>query len=248
MKYRNVRLYTYKMIEEYYDLSSFPVVRSGGMRSVHLLPDNPSVILKTNKRDRFRDDGHIVSRKPWKRWRTVGGHHIFSREVQEYFRLKHHTYGEPEASLPIPAIYGFADTSNGLGLLIEKVSDENGGFAPTMRELVKSGALETKHKKAFAAFEAKCREMQLILGDANPANFVYTEARSGEPEWVCVDGFGSTTLIPVKLHSQWVNGRSLERKFKWLNAFLDQQMRSSNRLPAEALVQPTKNPAISHRV
>ena len=241
-------MYLYiSMNGKYYDLNCFPVASSGRMRSVYLLPDNPKLILKTISRERLGDDGHIVSQKRFKHWRPVGRYLVFNREVHEYFRLKNRTFFEPETNLPIPTIYGFADTSNGLGMLIEKVSDQNGGLAPTMYGLAKTGALETKHRQAFAEFEAKCRNVQLILGDANPGNFVFTETRSGEPEWVCVDGFGVRTLIPVNLYSKWANGRALSKRFTWLNAYLDRHIQSSNRLTTGASTHPTKNPAITRR-
>jgi hypothetical protein len=39
--------------------------------------------------------------------------------------------------------------------------------------------------------------MHITIQDLSAKNIVFTESRSGQPECICIDGYGERNLIPV---------------------------------------------------
>ena len=52
-----------------------------------------------------------------------------------------------------------------------------------------------------------------VLGNAGDdiAGIMYTESRSGRPEFVLVDGIGEKLLIPIRAMSAWISGRYVRK-------------------------------------
>jgi hypothetical protein len=86
--------------------------------------------------------------------------------------------------------------------------------------LAVAGSLEERHFLALRAFAALCAELHVVLGDFNEINIVYTEARRGGPECVCVDGFGERVVVPVRRWSRLVNARQVARSARLVEARL----------------------------
>ena len=102
-------------------------------------------------------------------------------------------------------------TSAGLGLAVERITDGNGGLAPTMIELISNGQFEKRHLQALERFLARCRELRVVFGDLTVNNIVYTEARDPRGEFVAIDGFGEKSAIPLHRWSKILNDRKIER-------------------------------------
>lgn len=193
------------------DLDTYTLVRRGRQRNIYELPDYPSVVLKTIQPERVDKHGNFPERGRLKNLRGYGAYFVFLREIAEYLRLRRIAYGKNLTSLPITAIYGFMNTNEGIGLIVERISDESGQLAPTLRELVASGGLTLKHERALEAFQRTCKAMHVVFGDVHWENIVYTEARTGEPEWVCIDGFGEKSILPFHLLSKTLNAKKVDR-------------------------------------
>jgi hypothetical protein len=79
------------------------------------------------------------------------------------------------------------------------------GLPQTLEALAAAGALEAKHYTALEQFFDACADLHLVFGEVNVAGLMYTESRSGGPEFVLVDGIGEKLLIPVRSWFKSVN-------------------------------------------
>ena len=111
-------------------------------------------------------------------------------------------------------------TSEGLGLLVEKITNCSGELAPTIAQLVKLRQINNKHLLAIEKLRLSCVTNHIVIGDLHPGNIVYTETRSNTPECVCIDGYGEKALIPVHRWNSRVNARRINKKIngilKWI--------------------------------
>ena len=181
------------------------------MRNIFELPDRPDVLLKTILPERVDEHGNFHERGRIKNLRGYGAYHAFVREITEYLRLRRMLYGNHFTTLPISAIYELTNTNEGIGLVVERIADDTGELAPTLREIVAAGQFSLKHERALEAFQRTCKAMHVVFGDVHWDNIVYTEVRTGEPEWVCIDGFGEKSIIPIHRLSKTFNSRKVDR-------------------------------------
>ncbi|MFN0263073.1 YrbL family protein [Tepidamorphus sp. 3E244] len=195
-------------------LKDCTLVRKANMRNIYILPSRPGVVLKTIRPERVDGKGNLPEYGRIKNLRGFGAYHVFIREIEEYIRLRRITYGNRSARLPIPDIYELTDTEEGLGLVVEKMTDGNGKLAPTLAEIIVSKNLSPKHERALEAFGTKCKALHVVFGDVHLNNLVYTETRTGEPELVCIDGFGEKSLVPIHRWSKTVNARKIDRTIR----------------------------------
>ena len=187
-----------------------PVCR-GDMRNIFEVPEFPDSLVKTIRPERVDPTGHFVGKSGMKRLRLEGCYQGFAREMAEYLILSRRLYARPGLSLPIAHIYGLVQTDQGTGLVMEKIVDGDGELAPTIGRLHVEGRLADKHLAALDVMFDRCRDLHIVLNDIHANNIVYTEERSGEPECICVDGFGERVLIPVHRWFDTVNRRKINR-------------------------------------
>lgn len=98
-------------------------------------------------------------------------------------------------------------------MLTERIVGADGNLAPTLHDLKRNGGLDDRHMLAMRRFRQRCIDLQVVLGDNNATNVVYTEQRSGEPEFVAIDGFGEKAFIPVHRWSRFFNTMRIKRTF-----------------------------------
>ena len=102
----------------------------------------------------------------------------------------------PGGDVPIARPCGIVDSDLGLGLEMEKVLDEGGKLAPTLRDLLKRKApvpwLEAEIERLFADLQ----RFDVILGDLHAGNVVYGSDTRGGPRLILIDGFGEKNFIP----------------------------------------------------
>lgn len=193
------------------DLAGHEPLFRGNMRNVYALPSRPRLLLKTIRPERvdargfFAGYGRVKNLRPW------GCYHVFQRELAEFVIQARRHRAEPSFLLPIAHPAGLVRTTEGLGMLVENVVGADGRPAPTYAQLAATGSLEERHYLALREFAERCADLHVVLGDFNEINVVYTEARRGGPECVCVDGFGERTVVPVRRWSRLVNARRLRR-------------------------------------
>jgi len=193
------------------DLTGIPPVRQGQLRLIRVLPEYPGLVLKTIRPDRVDERGLVPSKRSIRNLRPLGCQTVPLREIEEFLVQCRRRHGQVGFRLPIAHVHGFVPTTEGLGMLVEKIVDATGNLAPTIHELVRANAFKPRHLAALEAFWRTCRAEHVVVGDLHAGNIAYTECRTGGPECVCIDGFGEKSFIPVHRWSRWINARKLDR-------------------------------------
>ncbi|KAG1385785.1 hypothetical protein G6F60_014710 [Rhizopus arrhizus] len=96
-------------------------------------------------------------------------------------------------------ILGVAQTTLGLGLLVEKITDPAGNIAPTVADLARQGLVDD-------GFFGQLDEFFADLADAHNA--------AGKQGLYLIDGFGVLPLIPLYAWSKSLNRKRIARKYK----------------------------------
>lgn len=193
------------------DIGDCVLVASGRVRNVYEHRDLPGVLIKTLRTDLDDLPGlHGVVRH-LKKLRPVGAYFVFQREMTEFLIQCGRRLGRDQALMPISRLYGLVRTSDGMGLVVEKVTALGGGLAPTLRNLVAVRGFGERQREALERFFRECTERHVVLGDVNPGNIVYTESRDPRGEFVCIDGFGEKAALPVHRWIKFVNSRKIAR-------------------------------------
>ena len=105
----------------------------------------------------------------------------------------------PQLGRPPPLAHprGVILTDRGLGIVVQKIRDREGGLAPTLRRLARQGRIDGELIEALNRFAHDMREFHIIGNDLNPSNIVH-EMRHGRSRLVLIDGYGSRNLIPFR--------------------------------------------------
>ena len=102
-------------------------------------------------------------------------------------------------------ILGVAQTSLGLGLLVEKITDDAGGIAPTVASLARQGRLDEALRARLDEFFEDLADAHVVLHDVSPSNIAYGRNADGKLGLYLIDGFGSLPLIPLYAWSRRLN-------------------------------------------
>ena len=136
------------------------------------------------------------------------------KEIAEYNRLRlvHPDLG---ADFPLAHFAGFAQTSEGLAMVVERVAGTDGGLAPTLADLLDAGSLDDGRLAALNAFVGRLYTLDVRAGDLSAPNFVLGRRPGDDKDrWVLVDGFGDRHAIPVRSLGGWANRLGLDDCFK----------------------------------
>ncbi|MCZ4094677.1 YrbL family protein [Sinorhizobium psoraleae] len=195
------------------ELSDWHHCAAGHQRSIFAHPLYPNVLIKVLKPESRGEGGTRRSKRRLRflnRFKRFGAYRTFQREVDEFLEQARRFSLADRVELPIPRIFGFANTDYGLGLIVEKITMSNGEIAPTLRELALSGRLTATHLKMIdELFERFCR-LHIVMMDVNPGNFVVTDRRGFE-ELICVDGTGEKSPLHIFAFSRRMNEARLRR-------------------------------------
>jgi hypothetical protein len=123
-------------------------------------------------------------------------------------------------------VLGLAQTSLGLGLLVEKISDGQGGLAPTVEQLAYDGRLDPALIRQLDFFIDALADNHIILNDVSPRNIVLGQNAEGTTGLFLIDGFGSKQAVPVYAFSKALNRRRLQRKYQKMMFKLDRRVRN----------------------
>lgn len=230
-------------LSTFLDLSLCTPLRRGQLRDVYAHPELENVLVKVIRADRVTATGET---RPWKQKylnirrdrrlqipftyagkRKWGLYASFYRELREQLRAARAVYPQVDFQFPFAPVLGLVWTTQGLGLMAQKMVGPDGALAPTLRELIRAGSFTPEHLAKLDAFFDLAAARHVVFGDLNASNLVLAAGREGS-RIVCVDGIGEKALIPVHEWSAWANGRKLRR-------LRDRMMGSiTRRLPADA--------------
>lgn len=178
------------------DVSRLSLLGEGTVKRVYALPDDDGKVLKLIRPELVAPDGGFAKHGRLKRAFAQGVYRQFRREIIQYLQLSKAAYHQQTTFFPMETPYGLVPTTQGLGLVTEKILGPD-GLPQTLEALAAAGALEQ--------FFDACADLHLVFGEVNVAGLMYTESRSGGPEFVLVDGIGEKLLIPVRSWFKSVN-------------------------------------------
>lgn len=185
-------------------------IGKGTFKNVYQHPGNNLKIIKLIKPDLVHKDGGFMKHGKLKRAFQQGIYRQFRREIIQYLQLCKTHYGTGQFTFPIETPYGLVATDQGLGLVTEKITAPDGkGW--TLYDLARGPGLEPKHYQALERFFDDCVRLHIVFGEVNIAGLMYTESRSGRPEFVLVDGIGEKLFIPIRAMSAWISGRYVRK-------------------------------------
>lgn len=185
-------------------------IGQGTIKDVYQHPAEPEKIIKIIKPSIVASDGGFSKHGKTKRSLHQGIYRQFRREIIQYLQLCKTHYASGQFIFPVETPYGLVATDQGLGLVTEKITAPDGkGW--TLEDLARDTPLQPKHYQALQQFFDDCVRLHIVFGEVNIAGLMYTEQRSGRPEFVLVDGIGEKLLIPIRAMSAWVSGRYVRK-------------------------------------
>ena len=208
------------------DLDNVKKIGQGTVKDVYAYPDDAGLVIKLIKPELVAQDGGFAKHGKFKRALFQGVYRQFRREIIQYLELSKNAYHSPRSVFPMETPYGLIPTSQGLGLVVEKILAP-GGQPQTLEDLAEQGALQAKHYDALERFFDACVELHLVFGEVNIAGLMYTESRTGQPEFVLVDGIGEKLLIPVRSWFKGLNTSYIRKVQKRIMGQADTLMRSA---------------------
>ncbi|MCJ7994733.1 hypothetical protein J5N58_11330 [Rhizobium cremeum] len=193
------------------DIAECKFETAGSLKRVYTHPDMQDVVLKIIDPARTSGDARLKGESLMKRTNPLGVYRGFRRELTQYLILSRRWNEDLRGAPPIAVPCGLVSTTAGLALVTEKIGGAGDTLAPTLEKLFENGALAFKHLKALNRLFDDCMEMHVVLSDMHMRQFLYSETRSGRPEFVVIDGIGEKNIIPLRSLSPLLNRRRLKR-------------------------------------
>lgn len=201
------------------DLAGLPPIAAGAERLVYQHPHDPSLLVKVVD---FPAMAEHLSTRPLRRWRKTrqreGAYRNHIAELAEYTAAQNAAAGRWK--VPMARLLGLAQTTMGLGLLVEKITDGKGGLAPTIEQIVRDRGLDERLARELDYFFDTLADHHIVLNDVSARNVVMGENADGETGLYLIDGFGSKQAIPVFAYSKMLNRKRILRKYRRMRAKL----------------------------
>ncbi len=192
------------------EINSLKKIGNGTIKDIYQHPLHSTQIIKIIQPDIVASDGGFAKHGWLKRNLYQGIYRQFRRELIQYLQLCKTHYGSGYFTFPVETPYGLVATDHGLGLITEKITAPDGqGW--TLEALARDTPLQPKHHQALERFFDDCVRLHIVFGEVNIAGIMYTESRSGRPEFVLVDGIGEKLLIPIRAMSARISGRYVRK-------------------------------------
>lgn len=213
------------------DLTGAQPLISGGDRHVFQHPGDPHMLIKVLDREaREIYERKRRLRRWYRRFRRASEHRVFMDEITEYIAAA----SQAPSPMPLARILGVAETTQGLGMLVEKISDGQGGLAPTLTAVVREQGLTPALRAQLDALFDSLAAAHIIVNDVSGGNIVVGSNAQGRQGMYLVDGFGNKQAVPFYAMSKRLNARRLQRKYQEL---LDELQRHTGRVAGFAAGQ-----------
>ena len=194
-----------------FELSGHNPLAEGNRRLVFQHPDDDDLVIKVLKPGTYRPDGQPRRSRPYKLARREGAYIYHTRELNEYVAAR--IANRSPHDLPICTVQGLVETDLGLGLAVEKITAGDGRLAPSLRQVVAGGRFDGPTRRLFERFIEDMIDKHVVVYELSVDNIVLADDGVSARRFVCIDGMGSRTLIPVKEWSKWLNARKI-RSFR----------------------------------
>lgn len=201
------------------DLNAATPLACGHDRQIHQHPNMPSLLVKVM--DMCARAAYLEAR-PFKRWykqyQRESAYRVYLTEISEYVTATTRPSGVWQ--VPMARILGVAQTSLGLGLVVEKIHDADGNIAPTVANLARQGKLDDALRAQLDEFFEDLAAAHVVLHDIYASNIAYGLNADGKQGLYLIDGFGGLPLIPLYAWSKRVNRWRIRRKYAHIRASL----------------------------
>jgi len=199
------------------DLSQARLLAQGGDRYVFQHPHEPALLVKVMD---MEARAVYLEARPFKRWykqfQRESAYRVYLNEITEYVTTS--TSASGVWQVPLARIVGLAQTSLGLGLLAEKITDAAGNMAPTVSDLVKRGEFDTALAQRLDRFFEDLADAHIVIHDISASNIACGRNAEGREGLYLIDGFGVLPLIPTYAWSRRLNRKRIMRKYAELRA------------------------------
>ena len=196
-------------------LSGTAPIAVGHLREVYEHPHASELLVKIMRADavatRWGASARWYKRLPRARHYTG-----YVRELKEYVAAQ--VLG---SGAPIARMIGLTETDLGLGLISEKVRDDDGHLAPTLAALYRrDNGFSPRIEQALARLLEDLLAFNVIVGDMHAWNIVYGSDSRGGPRFVMIDGFGEKHVIPRSSMSRHLNAWNTRKLYRRMRAQL----------------------------
>jgi hypothetical protein len=108
--------------------------------------------------------------------------------------------------------YGFIETDLGIAIIARAERDNEGAFAPTLRNLLQDGNFDETAQRELEDFFEKLLQSDIVLGNISIDNLVYSwDAAKQKSKFVVIDGLGEKNVIPLCSYFRFFNNRAKMR-------------------------------------
>lgn len=195
------------------DLNAERPLATGGDRHIFQHPHAPSLLVKVMD---MRARAVYLEARPFKRWykqyQRESAYRVYLNELSEYVTTTTRPSGVWQ--VPMARILGVAQTTLGLGLLVEKITDPAGNIAPTVADLARQGLVDDVFFGQLDEFFADLADAHVVLHDVSASNIACGQNADGKQGLYLIDGFGVLPLIPLYAWSKSLNRKRIARKYK----------------------------------
>jgi hypothetical protein len=200
------------------DLSRSAPLAGGSNRRIFQHPDHGDLLVKiidSDKRHKYMNKRRMF--RWYKHLHREGAYRTHLAEIAEYAAAYRKAAGRWK--LPLARVVGLAETTAGLGLVVEKIT-AGGGLAPTLYQFVRAEGFDPQLRLRLDLFFDALADAHVLFNDVSGSNIAVGENAEGEAGLYLIDGYGSKQLVPLYAMSKWLNRRRLERKYERLLAKL----------------------------
>ncbi|MGS1106491.1 PhoP regulatory network YrbL family protein [Achromobacter anxifer] len=205
------------------DLNAATPLASGHDRHIFQHPNMPSLLVKVMD---MRARAIYLEARPFKRWykqyQRESAYRVYLTELYEYVTTTTRPSGVWQ--VPMARILGLAQTTLGLGLVVEKIRDANGNIAPTVTDLAREGKLDDALGAQLDEFFQDLADAHVVLHDVSASNIACGLNADGKQGLYLIDGFGGLPLIPIYAWSKRLNSRRIQRKYARMRAGLAERI------------------------
>lgn len=201
-------------------------VAIGGDRHIFQHPHAPALLVKVMD---MQARAVYLEARPFKRWykqyQRESAYRVYLNEITEYVTTTTRPSGVWQ--VPMARILGVAQTTLGLGLLVEKITDEAGNIAPTVADLARQGKMDDTLSAQLDEFIEDLADAHVVLHDLSAANIACGQNADGKSGLFLIDGFGVLPLVPVYAWSKRLNRRRIQRKYSEMRAAMARRTREA---------------------
>jgi len=196
-------------------LKSTPVLARGTAKLVYAHPFKSQCLIKVIRPDLLDAQARAqipgMRKRPWRPLPRHERYADFAYEIDEFLALR----GRWDEPIPcIQSFIGFTETDLGLGLVVEKLCDRDGGLAPTVASLITTKGFSEELMVLWQAYVQAMHRFNVVSQDWHLGNLVCaTDQNQNQGQRiVLIDGLGDRALLRLRSRWPWFNRGTLRRK------------------------------------